>query len=387
MNGRGACVSTGRRSRIWAESQGLSGSLPGCYLLRLVWVTGKVTVPGKKAKAMIKRTLVAVGLLTVQIAVAQDVHVRVSADVKSGIEATTEFPTIQMAMDHHPFARVGKNGRPGRVYIEIAPGVYHERVIVTQNHTNITLVGMGKSPSDVVITNSLNAKQAGGTFFTETVEINGDGFEANNITFENSAGNTGQAVAAVVRADRVIFKHCRFLGHQDTLFADYGRQYYVDSYIEGGVDFIFGNAAAVFDRTEIHSNGPGYMTAQSRTSPDQKTGYVFNNCRVTSGIEPGAQRDTISLGRPWRPFSLVVYINTELPANVIPQGWNLWGRAGEARQAYYAEFKSKGPGANPGARVAWSHQLTAQEAAHYAPRIFLAGKDTWNPEAEARKLP
>jgi pectinesterase len=337
--------------------------------------------------SLFMRLLFAVGLLATQIAVAQDVHVRVSPDVKTGIEGTSEFPTIQMAMDHHPFAGVDKNGKPGRVYIEIAPGVYHERVILTQNHRNITLVGMGKSPDEVVITNSLNAKQAGGTFFTETVEINGDGFEADNLTFENSAGNTGQAVAAAVRADRAIFKHCRFLGHQDTLFADYGRQYYVDSYIEGGVDFIFGNAAAVFDRTEIRSNGPGYLTAQSRTSADQSTGYVIINSKVTSGIEPGAPRDTISLGRPWRPFSRVVYINTELPANLIPQGWNLWGRTGETPQAYYGEFKSTGTGANPGARAAWSHQLTAQEAAQYAPRVFLAGKDHWNAEAEAAKLP
>ena len=256
---------------------------------------------------------------------AQDVHVRVSPDVKTGIEGTTEFPTIQMAMDHHPFAGTGPDGNPGRVYIEIAPGVYHERVIVTQNHTNITLVGMGKSPADVVITNSLNAKQAGGTFFTETVEINGEGFEADNITFENTAGNTGQAVAAAVRADRSIFKHCRFLGHQDTLFADYGRQYYVDSYIEGGIDFIFGNAAAVFDHSEIHANAPGYLTAQSRTSPDQTTGYVIINSKVTSGIPAGAPRDTIGLGRPWRPYSRVVYIDTELPADIIPQGWNASG--------------------------------------------------------------
>jgi pectinesterase len=325
---------------------------------------------------------------------AQDVHVRVSPGVKTGTEGTTEFPTIQMAMDHHPWPGKLADGRPGRVYIEIEPGIYHERVIVTQNHPNITLIGMGKSPSDVVITNSLNAKQAGGTFFTETVEINGAGFEADNITFENTAGNTGQAVAAAVRSDKAVFKKCRFLGHQDTLFADYGRQYYVDSYIEGGVDFIFGNAAAVFDHSEIHSNGPGYLTAQSRTAPNQATGYVIVDSKVTSGIaqdeaEPGSRprRDTISLGRPWRPFSRVVYINTELPADVIPQGWNAWGRTTETPQAYYAEYHDSGPGANPSARVSWSHQLTAQQAAQYRPRVFLAGKDHWNPESAAAKLP
>jgi pectinesterase len=335
----------------------------------------------------------------------QDVHVRVSPDVKTGIEGTTEFPTIQMAMDHHPFAGIGRDGKPGRVFIEIAAGVYHERVIITQNHTNITLVGMGKTPEDVVITNSLNAKQAGGTFFTETVEINGTGFEADNITFENTAGNTGQAVAAAVRADKAIFKHCRFLGHQDTLFADYGRQYYVDSYIEGGVDFIFGNATAVFDHSEIHANGPGYLTAQSRTSPEQTTGYVIVDSKVTRGIEASAGsglagsgsaaapetaapvRGTISLGRPWRPYSRVVYIDTELPADVVPEGWNAWGKTPGTPLAYYAEYNDSGPGANAAARVAWSHQLTARQAAQYRPRVFLAGADHWDPIVAAAKLP
>lgn len=344
---------------------------------------------------------------------AQDVHVRVSPEVKTGIEGTTEFPTIQMAMDHHPFAGIGPDGKPGRVFIEIAPGIYRERVIVTQNHTNITLVGMGKTPADVVITNSLNAKQAGGTFFTETVEINGTGFEADNITFENTAGNTGQAVAAAVRADKAIFKHCRFLGRQDTLFADYGRQYYVHSYIEGGVDFIFGNATAVFDRDEIHANAPGYLTAQSRTSPQQATGYVIVDSKVTSGIEASAEsgaanagsgsgsgpgsnprsetsapaRDTISLGRPWRLYSRVVYIDTELPADVIPEGWNAWGKTTAVPQAYYAEFHSTGPGANVSARAPWSHQLTARQAAQFRPKVFLAGADHWDPVAAAAKLP
>jgi pectinesterase len=343
--------------------------------------------------------LLAVVLLSA-VTHAQDVHIRVDPSAPPaapGNEDRTVFPTIQNAMDHHPFAGPG-----GRVYIEIAPGTYHERVIITQNHTNITLLGKGKSPEDVVITNSLNAKQAGGTFFTETVEINGAGFEADNLTFENAAGNTGQAVAVADRADRSIFKHCRFLGHQDTLFADYGRQYYVDSYIEGGVDFIFGNATAVFDRTELHANGPGYLTAQSRTAPDQTTGYVVLNSRVTSSINhdappmdaatPGAKssasaHSTTGLGRPWRPYSRVIYINTELPADLNPTGWNNWNNPANEKTAYYAESNSTGPGANLSARVPWSHQLTPAEAKQYLPATFLRGNDNWQPEAEAAKLP
>ncbi len=342
----------------------------------------------------LRRRILPVALLLTPFAYAKDVHVRVSPDVKTGIEGVSEFPTIQMALDHHPFAEAEPDGKPGRVFIEIAPGVYHERVNITQNHPNITLIGMGKSPEDVVITNSLNAKQAGGTFFTETVQVNGPGFEADNLTFENTAGNTGQAVAIVVRADRSVFKHCRFLGHQDTLFADYGRQYYVDSYIEGGTDFIFGNATAVFDRSEIHANAPGYLTAQSRTSPDQTTGYVIIDSKVTSGIDhtpdsstPGQPKETISLGRPWRPYSRVVYIDTWLPDDVLPQGWSPWGKNPEAPGAYYAEFNSTGPGARPPARVAWSHQLDAATAMQFHPEVFLAGADHWDAKSEARALP
>lgn len=309
---------------------------------------------------------------------------RVSPNVKTGIEGTTEFPTIQMALDHHPFPGPG-----GRVFIEIAPGTYHERLNITQNHTNITLIGMGHSPDDVVITNSLNAKQAGGTFFTETVEANGAGFEADNVSFENSAGATGQAVAIVVRADRAVFKHCRFLGYQDTLFADYGRQYYVDSYIEGAIDFIFGDAAAVFDRDEIHASGPGYLTAQSRTSADQKTGYVIVNSKVTAGpdVNGGGKHSGILLGRPWRPYARVVFMNTELPAEVKPQGWNNWGKIANEQTAWFAEFGNTGPGAATPARVPWAHQLTAKEARAFEPQAFLSGKDHWNPVAEAAKLP
>ena len=348
---------------------------------------------------MLRFRLFAALLALAVAAHAADVHVRVDPSARQagpGNEDLTVFPTIQNALDHHPFATDG-----GRVYIEIAPGTYHERIIVTQNHNNITLLGTGKSPQDVVITNSLNAKTAGGTFFTETAEINGTGFEADNITFENTAGNTGQAVAVANRSDRSIFKRCRLLGHQDTLFADYGRQYYVDSYIEGGVDYIFGNAAAVFDHDELHSNGPGFITAQSRTSPDQKTGYVILNSKVTAdlGAEPPIAPDApgekstasakkmIGLGRPWRSYSRVVYISTELPAEMNPAGWNNWGKASNESTAYYAEYGSSGPGASASTRVGWAHQLTAAEVKQYLSQSFLAGADHWDPVAEAAKLP
>jgi len=348
---------------------------------------------------MPRLALAAVLLLALPLHAA-DVHVRVDPSAPPaapGNEDRTTFPTIQNALDHHPFATDG-----GRVFIEIVPGTYRERVIITQNHANITFIGLGKSPEDVVITNSLNAKTAGGTFFTETVEVNGAGFEADNLTIENAAGNTGQAVAVANRSDRSIFKRCRLLGHQDTLFADYGRQYYVDTTIEGGVDYIFGNATAVFDRDELHSNGPGFITAQSRTSASQTTGYVILNSLVTSGLEPAAPpmdpatpgarstasaRNTIGLGRPWRAYARVVFLSTELPAELNPAGWNNWSNPANESTAWFAESNSTGPGASPSTRVPWSHKLTPAEAAKFHPAVFLAGPDHWDPIAEAAKLP
>lgn len=319
----------------------------------------------------------------------QDVHVDVRPNVTTGTESTTQYPTIQMAMDHAPDAG------PGRVFVHIYPGTYHERVIVTQNRPRMTLIGMGATPSDVVLTNSLNARQAGGTFFTETLEVNAPEFEADNLTIENTAGNTGQAVAAAIRSDRAVFKHVRFLGHQDTLFADYGRQYYTACYLAGGVDFLFGNATAVFDHSEIHLLSPGYLTAQSRISPTQTTGFVITHSRVTSSIgspedlatrRPGTKtKPGFFLGRPWRPFARVVFLSTELPAGLDPTGWSKWNNADPT--AFYAEYQSSGPGASPSTRVPWSHQLTPAEAAAFAPRTFLRGPDHWDPEAEAAKLP
>jgi pectinesterase len=193
----------------------------------------------------------------------------------------------------------------------------------------------------------------------------------------------------------------RFLGHQDTRFADYGRQYYVDCFITGGVDFIFGNAAAVFDHVQLEANGPGFLTAQSRTSADQTTGYVIVDSTVTSAIEQQAAMDpatagakssasakrSIGLGRPWRPYSRVVYLNTTLPADVNPAGWNNWGKSANEQTAYYAEYGSKGAGASAETRVKWAHALTEAETKAYLPETFLRGADQWDAKAAAAKLP
>ena len=317
---------------------------------------------------------------------AQDIHVKVDPHGPGSTESTTDYKTIQQALDHAPQAAA-----PFRTIIEIVPGTYHERINVTRNRPRITLLGLGKTPEDVVVTWSMNAKQAGGTFFTETAEIEGDDFEADNITFENTAGPTGQAVAASVRSDRAIFKRCRFLGDQDTLFADFGRQYYVDSFIAGGVDFIFGNAAAVFSRDTIREIRNGQITAQSRTSPDQTTGYVIDHSRITYNPVPPPPGKTagtgFGLGRPWRAYSRVVVMNTELPADLNPAGWSAWGRSDTTPQAFYAEFHNTGPGADTSQRVPWSHQLTEKQAAAFTPTIFLRGHDRWNAVVDAAKLP
>jgi pectinesterase len=310
---------------------------------------------------------------------AQDVHVHVSPESMGNMSSVDDFPTIQMALDHAP-----QPGAGGRLYVHIAPGIYRERVMVTQNRPRTTFLGMGKQANDVVITASQNAKSAGGTFFSSTVVVDGEGFEADNLTFQNDAGNMGQAVAISVRSDRAIFKHCRFIGDQDTLFADWGRQYYVDSYIEGGVDFIFGDAAAVFASDEVHIIRAGYLTAQSRTSSAEPTGFVFLQARVTAGDLGGKQ---FFLGRPWRAFSRVVFLWSELPESLSPLGWSPWKKDDSLGTAFYGERGNTGLGARTNERAHGSHALTAEEAAVFMPDRFLAGNDHWNPIAEAAKLP
>lgn len=286
-------------------------------------------------------------------------------------DGSGDFTTVQEAINAVPDFR-----KANRTTILIRKGNYKEKVIIPECKINLSLIG----EDGAVITYDDYASKLNrfgeekSTSGSASCYIYAPDFIAENLTFENSAGPVGQAVACFVSGDRAIFRKCRFLGNQDTLYT-YGyptRQYYEDCYIEGTVDFIFGKATAVFNRCDIHSRGKGYVTAPA-TPEDSRYGYVFHDCRLTAadGVE------NVPLSRPWRPYAQAVFINCELGKHISPAGWDNWGKASNEQTVNYAEYNSKGPGANPSARAPYSSQLT--DPTPYAIPTVLAGNDGWNP--------
>jgi pectinesterase len=255
-------------------------------------------------------------------------------------------------------------------------------VYVQREKHFVTLVG--EDPLRTVITYNLNANTVGldgkpiGTFRTPSVVIDADDFTAENLTFENSAGPVGQAVAVRIDGDRVIFRNCRFMGWQDTLLVNRGRHYFEDSLITGHVDFIFGAATAFFERCHIHVWRNGYITAAS-TPADQPYGFVFNQNTIS-----GESSDVKTyLGRPWRDFAQVTFLNTEMSAVVRPAGWNNWDRPDREKTSRYSEFGSTGPGGKQSERAAWATPITAKDASAITVSGVLGGADHWDPRKVA----
>jgi PelA/Pel-15E family pectate lyase len=291
----------------------------------------------------------------------KDVKVTVAAD------GSGDFTTVQQAVDHIP------ENNNQRFVIYIKAGTYKEQIKVPVTKPFVTF--LGSKAEQTILTFNLSNPQVGSTSATYSTYIGASDFLAENITFENSFGTGSQAVAMLVDADRAVFRNCRFLGWQDTLYAKGGRQYYKDCYIEGHVDFIFGASTAVFENCQIHSKGAGYIAAPMRFSDAESTGFVFRHCRLT-GVNTGKG---VFLGRPWRPFGRVVFIETEMDGHILPAGWDNWRDPEREKTAWFAEYKSSGKGANPSARVNWSHQLTGAEAVRFLPENFLKGPDGWDP--------
>lgn len=271
-------------------------------------------------------------------------------------DGSGDFQTVQEAINAVP------DFRKQETRIFIRNGVYKEKLVLAECKRYVTLIG--ESADSTILTYDDYASKPNrfgenkGTSGSSSFYIYGPDFHAFNITFENSAGPVGQAVAVFVAGTRAVFAHCRFLGFQDTLYT-YGhdsKQYYKDCYIAGTVDFIFGASTAFFDDCEIHSRGRGYVTAAS--TPEGKAyGYVFHNCRLTA--DAGVSR--VMLGRPWRPYAQTVFTNCVMGNHIDPKGWFNWGVEKE-KTAFYAESGSKTPdgkAVDVSHRVAWSHQVNA----------------------------
>lgn len=289
-----------------------------------------------------------------------------------------QFTTVQAAINAAP---TGTRANP--TVIQIRPGVYKELIYVQREKRFVRLVG--EEAEQTVLTCDLHANLRGhdgapiGTFRTASTVIDADDFTVENITFENTAGPIGQALAVRVDGDRVVFRNSRFVGWQDTLLANRGRHYYEGCFICGHVDFIFGGATACFVRCAIHCRGDGYMTAAS-TPEEQPYGFVFAQCVIT-----GASPDVKTyLGRPWRDFASVIVLNTAMSDVVHPAGWHNWDQPEREITSRYAEFNSAGAGANMGARVAWARQLTSAEAQAITVETVLGGADGWNPQTAGK---
>lgn len=289
-------------------------------------------------------------------------------------DGSGQFRSVQEAVMAVP---AGTAASP--VFIHIKPGVYRELIYVQREKRFFHFIG--EDPKKTVLTFDLHANLIGldgkpiGTFRTPSTQIDADDFTAENITFENTAGPVGQALAIRVDGDRAVFRNCRFLGWQDTVLVNRGRQYFEQCDIAGHVDFIFGGATVFFETCHIHCLRDGYITAAS-TPDNQRYGFVFANCRITG--EPGVKT---YLGRPWRAHAAVMFLHTEMSEVVRPEGWHNWQRPDREKTARYAEYRSTGPGARPSARVTWARPLTDGEARRVTVKAVLGGADGWNPLA------
>jgi pectinesterase len=310
-----------------------------------------------------------------------------------GGSGTGHYTTLQAAVNALP-------STGGTINVE--PGTYTGQTTI--NIPNVSLLGLGATPSATILTADGAASTSGGDQASATLQIdqNATNFYAQNIQIQNTYTQEGhtqqQALALYLSGDRTVIRNSRIIGRQDTLYAgshgctstfcDPAREYFYNDYIEGNVDFIFGDGAAVFDTCtmQIDENGSASgettVTAQSRQYTAYLSGYVFWNSLIQSSPATGMTNDY--LGRPWSSLAYVAVVNTNLQAPISTPGWIEFnpGSTDNLPTAYYAEYGSTGPGAigyTGKEREQYAVYLTSSQTSAFAPDTFLAGSDGWVP--------
>ncbi|XP_022862728.1 pectinesterase 2 [Olea europaea var. sylvestris] len=310
------------------------------------------------------------------------------------LQSSSPRPNIVVAQDgsgnyktvKEAITAAGKRSGSGRYVIHVKQGTYRENVDIGNGLKNIMLVGDGIGKT--IITGSKSAGGGTTTFKSATVAVVGDGFIARGITFRNTAGpENHQAVALRSGSDLSVFYQCSFEGYQDTLYVHSERQFYRECDIYGTVDFIFGNAAVVFQNCNIYARKPpnrtNTLTAQGRTDPNQNTGISIHNCRVTATSELKQVQSSVRtyLGRPWQQYSRTVFMKTFLDNLIDPAGWMPWSGNFALDTLYYGEYMNTGAGSSTSRRVKWKGYrviTSASEASRFTPGNFIAA-NSWLP--------
>ncbi|XP_076908868.1 putative pectinesterase/pectinesterase inhibitor 60 [Bidens hawaiensis] len=316
----------------------------------------------------------------------KDRKLMVSDSVYSRVNVTvspakgSKFRTIQSALDYAASIDRGD----GRFIIYIKRGVYRENIEIGYDMKNIMFLGDGLRYT--IITGNRGFTGGFTTYSTATVGVDGTGFIARGITFRNTAGpERAQAVALRSASDLSAFYACSFEGYQDTLFVLSQRQFYKLCYVYGTIDFIFGNAAVVFQNCMILARRPLYgqanmITAQGRGDPFQNTGISIHNSRVMAApdLKPVVGSVRTYLGRPWQEYSRAVYLKTFIDSHVNPQGWSPWGNTNFAfNTSYFGEYGCFGPGSGTRNRITWPgyHVIKSpSEASQFTVERLISGR-------------
>ncbi|XP_056168463.1 probable pectinesterase 8 [Syzygium oleosum] len=287
------------------------------------------------------------------------------------------FTTVQAAVD------AAGNFSQKRTVIWINGGIYYEKVTIPRTKPNITFQGQGYLSTAIAWNDTANSSH--GTFYSGSVQVFSNNFIARNISFMNvapipSPGDIGaQAVAIRIAGDQASFWGCGFFGAQDTLHDDRGRHYFRDCYIQGSIDFIFGDARSLYENCQLISMATpvppgqkginGAVTAHGRASKDENTGFTFVNASIG-----GTGR--IWLGRAWRPFSRVIFAYTTMTDIIAPEGWNDFNDPARDQTIYYGEYNCSGAGANMSLRAPYVQRLNDTQASPFLNISFIDG-DQW----------
>eukprot|EP01018_Ginkgo_biloba_P027979 Gb_01424 [translate_table: standard] len=291
-------------------------------------------------------------------------------------DGTGDYKTIQEAVDNAP------DKSNTRYIIKVKKGNYVENVNVSKKKTNLMLIGDGMD--NTVVTGSKNVVDGTTTFNSATFAAVGKGFIAQDIAFVNTAGAIKhQAVALRVGSDQSLFYRCSMQGYQDTLYAHSLRQFYRECTISGTVDFIFGNAAVVFQNCTIIASKPmdnqkNTITAQGRKDPNQNTGISIHDCVIAGAVDllPVKSSFPTYLGRPWKEYSRTVIMLSTLNDIIDPAGWLEWNGDFALSTLYYGEYQNNGPGAATDKRVKWPGYrviTSSDEAAQFTVSEFIEG--------------